>query len=200
MAETTGHPGVSKVVYAGETLIDLTEDTVEADYLLAGFTAHGRDGAVIVGECTFNQDTSDANVKASEILSGKIAYTSSGKVTGTMPNKTKVTGTIDKKDGVYTIPQGYHDGSGTVAISSTEKSKIVATNIRQGVTILGVSGSMTGTESAKAQSKTVTPSKDAQIVTPDANDGYNYLSQVTIEAIPVTRSSNTSGGTTVSIG
>lgn len=63
-----------------------------------------------------------------------------------MPNRGAVTGTISTKAQQYTIAQGYHDGSGKVSISSTEQAKIIATNIRQGVTILGVEGTMSGTE------------------------------------------------------
>ena len=40
---------VSKIEYFGETLIDLTNDTVSADTILAGYTAHGKDGEQITG-------------------------------------------------------------------------------------------------------------------------------------------------------
>lgn len=39
----------SKVIFFGETLIDLTQDTVEADALLAGYTAHDKNGETITG-------------------------------------------------------------------------------------------------------------------------------------------------------
>ena len=61
--------------------------------------------------------------------------------------------------GEYTVPQGYHDGSGKVSIDATEQAKLIATNIREGVTILGVEGAMSGSEDMKPQSKEVTPSK-----------------------------------------
>ena len=41
--------GYSKIIYDGKTLIDLTGDTVKADKLLEGYTAHGADGEVIDG-------------------------------------------------------------------------------------------------------------------------------------------------------
>lgn len=100
--------------------------------------------------------------------------------------------------GAYSIPVGYHDGSGKVTINSTEQAKIVAKNIRSGITILGVTGTMSGSEDVKAEAKTVTPSLSQQVITPGT--GYNYLSQVTIAAIPVTKADNTSGGQTVTIG
>ena len=71
-------------------------------------------------------------------------------------------------------------------------------NIRNGVTILGVTGSMSTTEGAKPQAKTVTPTTEEQVVIPDS--GYNYLSQVTVAAIPYVESDNAAGGKTVTIG
>ena len=43
---------VNKVVYGSTTLIDLTSDTVTADKILAGYTAHSATGASITGTCT----------------------------------------------------------------------------------------------------------------------------------------------------
>lgn len=189
----------SKIVINGVTKIDLTADTVDADHLLEGFTAHGKNGAPITGTCTFDADTGDATATAAEILTGKTAYVTGSKVTGSMANNGGVKGTISNLTTPYTIPQGYHDGSGTVSIDEAEKSKIVADNIRQGVTILGVEGTMTGTENVKAQSKTVTPSFSPQTITPDSPD-YNYLSQVTVNAIPVQETLNEQGGYTITVG
>ncbi len=178
--------------------MDLTADTVSADKLTKGITAHDKTGAPITGTNTFDADTSDATATADEILIGKTGYINGSKVTGTMPDNDAVTGIIANKDMPYTIPRGYHDGSGTVGIDPTEKAKIVANNIRSGITILGVKGTMSGAESVKVQAKTVTPKKTQQIVTPDAS--YNYLSQVTVNAIPYNVSSNPAGGNTVTIG
>ena len=190
---------ISKVVYGGKTLIDLTADTVTADKLLSTYTAHDKSGAPITGTCTFDADTGDATAAVAEILAGKTAYVNGNKLTGTMKNNGAVTGTISKKAEAYSIPIGYHDGSGKVTISSTEQAKIIATNIRAGVSILGVTGTMSGTEGAKAQAKTATPSTSQQTILPDSSGGYNYLTQVTIEPIPYTESDNAAGGTTVTI-
>lgn len=189
---------VSKVVYGGNTLIDLTGDTVEASTLLKGTKAHGANGELITGTCDFDANTQDATATAAEILTGKTAYNKANKLTGTMKNNGAVTGTISAKAGVYTVPQGYHDGSGKVSIASTEQQKIVPENIRDGVTILGVEGTMSGTEGAKPQSKSVTPSTSQQTILPD--EGFNYLSQVTVAAIPYVESDNSAGGKTVTIG
>lgn len=188
----------NKVIYFGKTLIDLTADTVSADKLLSGQTAHDKTGAVIEGACTFDSDTSDATVAVAEMLDGKTAYARGAMLKGTMPNRGKVTGAISTKDGTYGIEQGYHDGSGSVGIASTEKAKLIASNIRNGVTILGVLGTLKEDEPEIPQSKTVTPSESLQEITPDA--GYTCLRQVTVNAIAYKESSNSAGGTTVTIG
>lgn len=189
----------SKIVLAsGEVLIDLTSDTVDAAHLLDGYTAHGKNGAPVTGACTYDSDTSDDTASASEVLATKTAHARGAKLTGTMPNNGGVSGSISTKSQEYTIPQGYHDGSGKVSIASAEQSKIVPTNIRQGVTILGVEGSMSGSDGVNAQSKTATPTFSQQVVVPDT--GYTHLAQVTVEAIAVTYTDNTAGGKTVTIG
>lgn len=193
MAETM----INKIIYGGKVLIDLTGDTVTADKLLKDMTAHDKSGATVTGTCTFDVDSTDATVAVAEILSGKTAYARGTKLTGTMRNNGAVSGVISTKDGTYTVPQGYHDGSGKVVIDETEQEKIIAKNIREGITILGVEGSMTGTEDAKPQAKTVTPSTSEQTILPD--EGYNYLSQVTVSKIPYVESDNAAGGKTVTI-
>ena len=189
---------VNKVVYGGNTLIDLTGDDVTASDVLTGKKFHLPSGEPGTGSCAYDADTSDATAVAAEILASKTAYKTGSKLTGTMTNNGAVAGSISTVAGEYTVPQGYHDGSGKVSIAAAEQAKIVATNIRSGVEILGVTGSMTGSEDVRAQSKTVTPSTSQQTVTPDT-PSYNYLSQVTVSAIPYTETDNAAGGKTVTI-
>ena len=187
---------INKLVVGNETKFDLTADTVAADKLLKNITAHDKSGAPITGTCTYDADTQDATAAVAEILEGKTAYARGTKLTGTMPNKGAVSGTIADKT-AYTIPMGFHDGSGTVSIDATESAKIVAGNIKSGVTILGVEGTFAG-ETVTAQTKSVTPTMSVQTVLPD--EGYDYLSQVSVAAIPVNYSDNSAGGQTCTIG
>ena len=188
----------SKIVLSsGEVLMDLTQDTVVADKLLKGFTAHGKDGAPITGSCEFDADTGDATAGAAEILAGKTAYVTGSKVTGTMPNNGAKTLSITEKGKPVTIQQGYHDGSGKAQIDAAEEAKLIPSNIREGITVLGVTGTMSGTEEVVAESPTVTPAVTSKVVTP--SEGYNYLAQVTVEAIPYSETDNSAGGKTVTI-
>lgn len=187
--------GINKIIYGGNTLIDLTADTVTTATLLSGATAHDKTGATITGECDYDANTQDATATVDEVLYGETFYAQGVEKTGNMPNRGGVTGTITTTGDQYTIQQGYHDGSGKVGIDSTEVAKIIATNIKKDIVILGVTGSYAG-ESVTAEAKTVTPTTTSQTVLPT---GADYLSQVTCLPIPYVESSN-SYGTTVTIG
>lgn len=159
----------NKIIYNGNTLLDLTEDTIIAAHVLSGDTFHGNDGE---------------------------------SSSGSMTNRGAVTGTIATKTGAYTIQQGFHNGSGTVAISATEQAKIIPTNIKHGVTVLGVLGTYNG-DGISLQSKSVsyTPAASSQSATVTADAGYDGLSgvSITVAAIPYAETPNTYG-TTVTIG
>lgn len=189
--------GKNKIIYGGKVLIDLTADTVEPGKVLLGFKYHGPDGELHTGSCTFDLDTSGATVKASEILLGKTAGVRGSMITGSMPNNGAVAAKITTVDGEYIVPIGFHDGSGKVAIDPTEAAKIIAGNIKAGVSILGVTGTYSG-EAVTAQIKTVDPLTTAQSVLPDQD--YDYLSEVKINAIYYNEAENAAGGITVTIG
>lgn len=86
-------------------------------------------------------DTSTADITSSDVLSGKTGFGPSGSVSGGMTNNGATGGTISTKAGTVTIPAGYTSG-GSVKISDTEQAKIIAGNIKSGVTILGQAGSL----------------------------------------------------------
>lgn len=189
----------NKIIFGGTTLIDLTDASLGQDdgaKILSGESAYGKDGEKITGTCTFDADTSDASASASEILATKTGYVNGQKVTGAMPNQGGVTGELSDLSSPYTIPAGYHDGSGSVGVEATEAAKIIPGNIKEGVEILGVTGTYTG-EGVTAQVKTATPYTTQQTLLPDT--GYDYLSQVNVEAIYYNESAN-AHGTTVTIG
>lgn len=189
----------NKIIFAGEVLMDLTGDTVTAATMLSGTKAHDKSGAPITGTCTYDANTQDGTATASEILNTKTAYVRGAKVTGSMPNRGAATGTISTKTGSYTIQQGYHDGSGKVTIASTEQAKLIPENIREGITILGIQGTMSGTEGETVEAtKTVTPTKDGFSVTP--SEGYTCMGEVVVAAIPYSENANSAGGLTVTIG
>ena len=187
---------VSKVIFGNTTVMDISQDTVVAEKLLSGYTAHGADGEAIVGSCTYDADTSDATASASEILATKTAYKNGSKITGQMTNNGSWSDDIDDLSTPVTIPAGYHDGTGSVGIDSVEAAKLIPGNIKDGVEILGVTGTYEG-EAVPTQSKTATPYTTQQTILPDS--GYD-LSQVVVNAIYYAESANSGGGLTATIG
>lgn len=189
---------VNKVIIGSEVKLDLTQDDITPDKLAAGIKAHDKSGAPIVGTSTFDADTSDANAVAAELLKDKTAYVNGVKLTGAMPNNGAKTLNITNKSTPVTIPTGFHDGSGKAQIAADEQAKLIPANIREGITVLGVTGTMSGSEGVKPQAKNVTPTFSQQEVLPD--EGYNCLSSVTVAAIPVTYTDNEQGGQTMKVG
>lgn len=186
---------INKVIYGGNTLIDITDTTALADKVLAGYYFYGRDGVKTAGTSTFNADTSDATATASEILSGSSAYVNGNKINGSMPNNGGTNVVVSSKSGT-TIPIGYSDGSAKAVIDSASAAALIAGNVKSGIQILGITGTYTG-EAASATSVNITPTTASQTILPPT--GYDFISQANVAAIPYTETANTYG-ITVTIG
>ena len=106
------------------------------------------------------QDVSSTTAAAGDVLTGKVYVLSDGTVTtGTMPNNGAVSKTLDATTITYTIPKGYHSGTGTVTITLETKT-VTPTKSAQDIT----------PTSGKVLSKvTVNPIPDNYIDTTDAD-------------------------------
>ena len=192
---------VNKVVFGNTTVMDISDTTADPSKVLASEKFYDRSGAPQTGSCTYDADTSDADATAAEILLNKTAYVNGNKLTGSMPNRGAVTLTIDDINDELAIQNGYHDGSGVAKLDSSEKSKIIAENIKKDITILGVTGSYEGSATPTSVAKTVTPYTTSKTYLPgDESTPVDYYSQVTVNAISYTETDNAAGGKTVTIG
>lgn len=188
----------SKIVLAdGRVLLDISEDTITESDVAYGKTFHKANGEPGTGTSTYDVDSSGATALESEVAAGKTFAKGGTMRTGTAPVRGAQTGAITDRDTPVQILNGLHDGSGSIGIDATEKAKIIPGNIKDGVSILGVEGTYTG-EGVTAQSKSAIPYLTSQVVLPD--EGYDYLSQVSIGAITVSYTDNAGGGKTVTIG
>lgn len=95
------------------------------------------------------QSVLSGDAMASDVLSGKTFYSNNpvNKITGSMPNRGAVTQTLSANGASYTIPQGYHNGSGVINASI---SNLLAPNVKSGVNIGGVVGTFTSDATATA--------------------------------------------------
>lgn len=192
---------VNKVVFGNTTVMDISDTTADPSKVLASEKFYDRSGAPQTGACTFDADTSDADATAAEILLNKTAYVNGNKLTGSMPNRGAVTLTIDDINDELAIQNGYHDGSGVAKLDATQKAKIIAENIKKGITILGITGSYEGSATPTSTSKTVTPYTTSKTYLPSGESTpVDYYSQVTVNAISYVETDNAAGGKTCVIG
>ena len=187
----------NKVVLSdGTVLIDLTMDDVKPEHVQKGIKFHDKTGAEKTGTNTKTVDASGVTAEPAEVLAGETFGRGSEVATGTMPNNSGKNVLVTSKSGT-SIPRGYYDGAGTAKISEEDAVKLVPGNIKDGVTILGVTGEF-GADDIAAQSKEVMPTFADQQISPDT--GYTFLSGVLVRAIPVLYTDNSAGGQTVTIG
>lgn len=187
----------NKVVLSdGTVLIDLTMDDVKPEHVQKGIKFHDKTGAEKTGTNTKTVDASGVTAESAEVLAGETFGRGSEVATGTMPNNSGKDVIVTGKTGT-SISRGYYDGSGVAKISEEDAEKIVPSNIKEGVTILGITGSF-GADDISSQSKEVKPTFADQQISPDS--GYSFLSGVLVKAIPVLYTDNNAGGKTVTIG
>lgn len=92
-------------------------------------------------------DTSDATANAAQLLSGYTAYARGSKISGSMANRGAVTSTLNCGNS-YTIPAGYHNGSGRVtanSLASQTPATATAAQILSGYTAWVNGSKLTGT-------------------------------------------------------
>lgn len=191
------NPYVNQVVYDGNTLIDLTTDTAVETDVLTGKYFHLATGQRVQGSCTYDMDTSAMDAVAGEILYGKKAGVNGNVITGSMVNNGSNNVTVTGLSGT-SIPAGYYSGAGKAVIDSTSSSNLSANNIREGVVILGVEGTLVPESQPTVGPATATPTSSQQVITA-ASLSLDYITQVTVYAIPYTETDNAQGGKTVVI-
>ena len=91
-------------------------------------------------------NTNDATATDLDILANKTAYANGQKLYGSLPNKGEAN--IELTDlTTKTVERGYYSG-GTAKIADAESAKIIPENIKSGVTVLGVEGTLESGSSA----------------------------------------------------
>lgn len=189
----------SKITLAnGEVLIDLTGDDVKPEHVDKGIKFHDKSGAPKTGTNTKTVDASEVTTEAAEVLAGRPFGKGSAIEIGTMPDNSDKDIIVSSKNGTK-IPRGFFDGASVAKLSDEDLQKLIPSNIKDGVSLFG--GELVGDYGAddiSSQSKEVTPTFADQQISPDS--GYTFLSGVLVKAIPITRTDNSAGGVTVTIG
>ena len=181
---------INKVVYAGNTLIDISGDTIKPENLDEGVTAHDKSGNLITGTSTKDSDTSDATAADTEILAGKTAYVNGVKITGTMTEVEQATPSISVSSGGLITASATQTEGYVNAGTKSETHQLPArgtTTITPGTSNKTISAGyyLTGTQTIKG---------DANLVP------KNIASGVSIFGVLGTLTSSTSVDNDISVG
>ena len=105
-----------------------------------------------------------SDIVDTDVLKNKYAFSNIGTIRGTMPNNGELNYTPSTS--AQSIPEGYTSGGTIAAVDNTVDSNIIASNIKSGVTILGVTGTLeegTDTTDANAVSSDIVSDKTAYV-------------------------------------
>ena len=125
----------------------------------------------------------DVTATIAQVLAGFTAITHDSDdepIAGSMINRGAVSQSLNTSTTSYTVPQGYHSGSGKVSITTQEKTITPTTSAQNVTPDSGKVLSKVTVNAISTQTKTITPSTSAQNITPDSG---KYLSKVTVNAI-----------------
>jgi len=136
-SETSLRPIPSLGYWDGIRYTQITDANFVAANIVSGKSIFGLAGT----------SGSDGTAVAADILATKIAYVAGTKITGTMVNQGAVTNTLATNSAAYTIPAGYHSGTGKVTATITN---LTAANVKSGTTVGGVLGTYAGDATAAA--------------------------------------------------
>jgi len=126
------------------------------------------------------QNVSSVNAAAADVLANKVIVTADGTVTtGTMPNNGAVDKTLDTSTTSYTVPKGYHSGTGTVSVVTETKS---ATPTKSEQTISATSGKVLSSVTVNAIPDNFVDTSDATVTAADVLDGSTvYINNELVE-------------------
>lgn len=176
---------VNKVVFAGNTLIDLSADTVTSDTLLVGTIAHDKNGKIITG--TVENLSNIGTATATDILEGKTALVQGETIVGTMvDNSAHLTNNEIQITDLTTLTNLSLSGffNATTLNFGNLLEDLEPENILSGTSILGVEGTLVPNVNILLDDPiTVTPTLIEQTISPSS--GHDGLSEVTVEPIPI---------------
>ena len=154
------------------------DENIKAENIKSGVEILG-----VTGTLEGGIDTSDATATVKDILAGKTAYVDGEKLEGTMANNGDLIITPNTDEQEHSA--GYYNSVQVRPVTSSVDTNIKAENIKSGISILGVSGSVIELNGHELE---VTPSTEQKVIEPEEN--YNAITRVTVKAVTSAIDSN----------